>query len=135
MRVIRWIVWAATGVFWTICVWLTHVAVLPPLPPPIPVYDKARHFLGYGALAGAWYLSYWVWKPQSTRIWLAVLVTSAVYGALDELTQPPFGRTCDFYDWLADMGGTATAIVAMTLISLAAARLISPKTVRTVDAT
>jgi len=134
MKLLRWLVWGATGIFWIICVVLTHVRELPALPGPD--YDKARHYLGYGALAGAWYLSYWIWRPATRWIWLIVLITGAAYGALDEITQPPFGRTCDFFDWLADMGGTLTAVIGMSAIAFVVRRFLTPaprELVRTSD--
>ncbi len=111
---LRRTIWSLTGIFWGICVFLTH-ARFPEGPPGVPP-DKVLHYLGYGALAGAWYLSALVWKPKWRWIWLAVLILGMSYGALDEITQPPFGRTCDFYDWLADLAGTVTAVVGMTVI-------------------
>src|SRR5205807_5855406 len=105
-------------------IYLTHVQMPPTLPGPS--WDKAKHYLGYGALAGAWYLSYWLWRPTSRRIGLVVLALGAAYGALDEITQPPFGRTCDFFDWLADMGGTLTAIIGMSAIAYVVHRLVTP---------
>jgi len=36
----------------------------------------------------------------------------AVYGVLDEVTQIPVGRSCDLYDWFADVIGIAVGILA-----------------------
>jgi VanZ family protein len=40
-------------------------------------------------------------------VWLVVIL----YGLFDEITQIPFGRTCDGLDWLADVAGAATGLV------------------------
>jgi len=125
MKLLRWLIWIATGVFWCICVWLTHTGDVPPLPGPQG--DKARHYLGYGALAGAWFLSYWAWKRSTKRAWLVVIGLGAVYAALDEITQPMFGRDCEFWDWMADMGGTLTAAASMTLSAWLISRALQKK--------
>jgi VanZ family protein len=33
-----------------------------------------------------------------------------VYGLIDEITQPLTGRSCDIYDWLADLAGAGMAV-------------------------
>jgi VanZ family protein len=46
----------------------------------------------------------------SVGLWLGVWGVIAVYGAVDELTQPWAGRFCDLNDWLADIGGGAIGL-------------------------
>jgi VanZ family protein len=113
-KVPRWLIWGIAMAYWGMCFVLTHLYV--PTILPGPTHDKIRHYLGYGGLGGAWFLSLWVWRPRARWIGVAVIVLGAIYGGLDEITQPAFGRTCDFYDWLADLGGTVTAVVGMILI-------------------
>src|SRR5215207_309084 len=93
--------WTLTGLYWTLCFVLTHVQL--PAGPPGPSYDKIKHYLAYGGLAGAWYLCLWASKPRFRWMWLAVVALGMSYGAIDELTQPLVGRACEFQDWLADM--------------------------------
>lgn len=38
-------------------------------------------------------------------------VCIAAYAWIDELTQPWTGRTCDVYDWFADILGAATVMI------------------------
>src|SRR5436190_815159 len=61
MRWRCWIVWAAAGAFWIICIVLTHM----PNPPVVAPggSDKLSHFAGYAGLGVAWYLSVWAWRP------------------------------------------------------------------------
>lgn len=44
---------------------------------------------------------------RATRLSLAGVLLA--YGAVDELTQPLAGRTCDFADWVANTVGVALA--------------------------
>src|SRR5207244_1837021 len=79
---------------------------LPPssrlLPSEVNNVDKLCHFSAYAIFAvllatarqlAAGALSF----RQLFWTWVAV----AVFGALDELTQIPVGRDCDFWDWTA----------------------------------
>ena len=50
------------------------------------------------------------------RHWF-ILVGVALFAMLDELHQPWFGRSCEFYDWVADMVGVSLALVAGSLCS------------------
>jgi VanZ family protein len=89
------------------------VSHLPPpkdrIPPPI--HDKTLHVIGCFVLGMVtmWRLA----RPQNTILvktaflWLLVIVA---YGAVDELTQPWTGRTCEFGDWVADAVGAALGI-------------------------
>jgi VanZ family protein len=76
--------------------------------------DKYLHFLGFTALGGA---AYWSFNnragPRSTVFMFVGLV---LYGAIDELTQPPFGRDCEFFDWLLDCGGGALGLALGRLV-------------------
>ena len=61
-------------------------------------------------------------KGGTRRILLVAAVVLGL-GALIELTQPFFGRTCAFVDWLAGVGGFLAALaVWATARSLAAGR-------------
>lgn len=114
LSTVRLFFWLATAGYWvTLCV-LTH---LPPQDlPRVGMNDKVEHLLAYGMLAGLIALALWVTFPR--RPWLAwgVLVVGVVYGVADELTQPAFGRTCDFYDWLADAVGTTAGVLPVIVL-------------------
>lgn len=68
--------------------------------------DKLIHLVGYmlltiSALASL-ELSIGELRPQH---YFMVWLLGTVYGAIDEVTQIPVGRTCDGLDWLADIVG------------------------------
>jgi len=47
---------------------------------------------------------------------VAVSIAAAAYGAFDELTQPLFGRSASWGDWLADMVGAAVAVIVFEAV-------------------
>jgi VanZ family protein len=74
--------------------------------------DKLYHFTAYAILAGflatAWQLASGVLTARHLRwVWIAV----AIFAALDEITQIPVGRDCDFWDWTADVIGAAVGLL------------------------
>lgn len=110
-------VWIATIVFWCACVYMTHV----PKPPDFTNVirsDKLKHFCGYGTLATFLYFSLWINGVNWRRAAILIIVVLAIYGALDERTQPWFGRDCDIHDWYADMIGVISALIFWTIIRL-----------------
>ena len=50
----------------------------------------------------------------------------AVFAALDEVTQPWFGRAVDGFDWLADLAGLAVGIGVVVLFMSRRAAPASP---------
>jgi VanZ family protein len=91
---------------------LVTVTHLPPAHlPATGVSDKVEHVTGYGLLAT---LVATTVMLHTRRVPVVMLVLSlAAFGAIDEVTQPIFGRTADVWDWAADLTGIvlATAIV------------------------
>lgn len=96
---------------------LTH---LPPPPEPRPhlIGDKAAHFAGFAGLGA---ISGWRFagrgRSRRGRLYLLLFAGLALYGAVDEWTQPLVGRTCELGDWLADIGGAVPGLVAVALWS------------------
>lgn len=80
-------------------------------------YDKYAHFGGYAILTivvlTSWELTFGTLKA---RHYFAVWLAATVYGALDEWTQIPVGRTCDMNDWFADVAGALTGIIVYQLL-------------------
>ena len=79
--------------------------------------DKVLHFAGFAGLAWllAWMLSF---RSELTKTRSVIVVfICGLYGAIDELTQPLSGRTCEFNDWLADLAGAAAGVTMFWLIS------------------
>lgn len=124
IRVMRRVLYGLLVAYWGFICFLTHTPKLPPI--TMEVKDKTAHFLAYGALGGLVYLCVWVMRPRWRFIPLVVMAVAMVYGALDEWTQPWFGRDCDLYDWFADLKGAGIAAVSMGAIQLAWAMLYRP---------
>jgi hypothetical protein len=105
---IRYALLIACALAWAGAFVATH---LPPNDvPDLQTSDKTLHMVGYGWLTTLLVLSLAsLGRPRRTRILLAIGILLA-YGAFDELTQPAFQRSADFYDWLADAEGTAIAV-------------------------
>jgi VanZ family protein len=111
----RWLVRIGTWFYWMLLVTATH---LPPNHmPQTHVNDKVEHFTAYSLLCAALFLCLWP-SRLSTRTIAGILLTAGLaFGAVDELTQPRFGRDCDIHDWYADAAGTATAVAIMTTLA------------------
>jgi VanZ family protein len=129
--------------YWVLVAIITHI---PPFVPPVEIEpepligkDKIAHFFGYAGLAflllnvfarGGSHAATDVagtgspeQSPLRTRGFrlgavpiLATVATCAVYGVIDELTQPPFGRTADPKDYVANLIGTAFGILLIVLL-------------------
>ena len=101
------------AIYWVLAFVATHVPPLwadgprPAWEPPVGK-DKLFHFAGFAAL------SFLLMNALGRRVVLTLGVC-LLYGLLDEATQPPFGRTADPYDLLADLLGAAAGIVAWRL--------------------
>jgi VanZ family protein len=94
--------------YWIALVYGTHRAGLPSMPTN---FDKVLHFSAYAGLA--FLLSISVFWSRKVRWWhfVTVFIAVAAFGATDELTQPPFGRTADWYDWYSDLGGAFVGVL------------------------
>ena len=79
--------------------------------------DKWLHglaFLGLSLLLSA------TMAPRRSLTWrryLQVILMLGIYGAVDELTQPPFGRHCELSDWMADMTGALLGLAIVAAVS------------------
>ncbi len=75
-------------------------------------HDKLVHTVAYAVLTTLLCIA---WRRTGGRpgLWgrLGIAAVVLAYGAMDELTQPFFGRSCDLYDWLADGVGVMLALV------------------------
>ncbi len=121
------------AVYWTLAFVVTHV---PPFLPDdgaaedrLVGVDKIVHFLGYAGLAfllmnalvpanhaAAEAAGSGDHRTRGFRRGVGVTVLCcAIYGALDELTQPPFGRTADPMDYVADLLGLAAGLLLFRL--------------------
>ena len=81
--------------------------------------DKLLHFVAYFLLAmfvAAAVCGAGRWSRQAV---VAVAIALAAFGAVDEITQPLFGRTADVFDWAADCAGIAVGILLVAVTSSA----------------
>lgn len=104
------------AVYWLLLLVGTH---LPWAPGPgiALLSDKVLHFAGFVGLALllAWMFSFRSVLTKTHAV--IVVVICGLYGAMDELTQPLSGRTCDVNDWLADLAGAAAGVAMFWLVS------------------
>src|SRR3954462_6898031 len=129
MVVLRRLVIVSLVLYWGFALTMTHI----PHPPPIgpPVSDKLIHFLAYGVLSGLLFLALWITRPSLRFLPLIVLGIIVAYAAFDELTQPLFGRDCEFGDWLADSAAGLIAVSVLGLIRhFSRPRIAPPQAVR-----
>ncbi len=109
--------WIIAVVYWAALFCATHIPA--PRLPPIPVTDKTAHLVSYGLLATLLYLA--LSRAGSARssaeVAILVLTILLAYGAIDEWTQIPVGRSCELADWYADAAGASVAMVIVTLIA------------------
>lgn len=79
--------------------------------------DKWAHFSAYLLLCAlvlaGWELTIGKLQP---RHYFAVWLAGVVYGAFDEWTQIPVGRTCDMSDWGADVLGVTLGIIVYQMM-------------------
>jgi hypothetical protein len=74
--------------------------------------DKLLHMAAYGVLGLLAALAYGGrWRPISTAA-ITLFVLIAAWGAVDEVTQPLFGRLADANDWVCDLIGGAIGLAA-----------------------
>lgn len=107
-----WVVLAVYGLLLVVGTHLPGDAV----PGPIMASDKVIHFGAYMVLGALVAICV---TPRGGRLAIttaAILWTLVIgFGALDELSQPLFGRSCDLFDWLADAAGAAIGIGAYAI--------------------
>lgn len=100
---------AITTLLWLGAFIATHVPTHR-LPGHLPG-DVTLHLVGYLGLAAAVLLTMAFYaKPRRRRI-ATIFIVMAVYGAIDEITQPLVGRYAAWKDWAADLAGTALAVL------------------------
>jgi VanZ family protein len=103
------------GAYWIALLTGTHWPKMPNI--DVPGKDKTMHVVAYAILAGLLLnvMARRTWLARGVSIAAMAVAIVAVAGALDEWTQPYFGRTCDLFDWLADMAGAVGVSIAFLL--------------------
>ena len=118
--------------YWLALALATHWPVIPDLR-QFHTTDKQVHYYCYGLLAAM--LAFAFGPSLNCRIsqrlsrWAFLLAIPPLYGALDELTQPWTGRTCEWLDWVADVSGASTAMLGAILLTELARTFVGSKTV------
>jgi len=84
------------------------------LPGTVQLSDKVLHFLAYFGLGVL--LSISLARKHLFGLLGALVAFSllATYGGIDEISQIPFGRIADIYDWFADLAGAALGIMTIS---------------------
>lgn len=113
----RFIVVALVG-YWSLIFLLTH---MPRVPRVLPwgVSDKLIHFVAFACLALLCTVTIAVFRKLSLTIVFGIVIACCCYGAIDEVTQMPVGRTADFYDWVADALGALAGVGCGCFITFA----------------
>lgn len=107
----------ATGIaiaYTLFLLWATHHPKPENLLGPRAPNDKLLHLAAYGALAvlaGCAAAARGGWGPRPAAAWLTLL---AAFAAVDEATQPFFGRFADARDWAFDEVGLVLGLAAVT---------------------
>lgn len=118
---------AATLIYVAVLVFATHYPKPEELLGPNPPSDKTLHFLAYGTLAVLAAATCVVAARWSSRgiAWLAVGM--AAFGAVDEVTQPLFGRSAEPLDWVYDCIGSLAGLLAVAVAVAVVRRLRTPR--------
>ena len=83
--------------------------------------DKLLHMAAYGVLGLLAALAYGGrWQTTSTAA-IPLFALLAAWGAVDEVTQPLFGRSADTNDWIYDLIGSLIGLA----VGLAASRWLA----------
>lgn len=91
--------------------------------PEFHTSDTVLHVTGFAGLASTFFVTlaaYGVSRIHRIPTGICIMM---IYAALDESTQPFFHRSQDIMDWLADLGGTALALLLCEAFLLLLARL------------
>jgi len=83
--------------------------------------DKTLHVAAYAVLGLRAAATLAAWRRWTLPHVLGLMAGLAVFGAVDEATQPLFGRFADLFDWFADCRGVVAGVLAVAAV-LAAAR-------------
>jgi VanZ family protein len=86
-------------------------------------FDKVLHFTGYagfGFLIAVWVSTK---RPFGRRDFAAAFAVIFAYAIFDEVTQPYFGRDCEFLDMVADWIGGLSGLGVFLVLRVALRRL------------
>jgi VanZ family protein len=78
--------------------------------------DKVLHFSAYAGLSFLIAVRLSLKRDVRPRDGLWILAVIVGYSIFDEVSQPPFGRTCDFFDAVADWVGGAFGLCVFAMV-------------------
>lgn len=111
-------------VYWLVLIGATHAPRVPEAVAAEPA-DKIAHLAGYAILGGLLGMTWSLWHGYSLLTAAGLLAFVAAHAALDEVTQPWFGRYADITDWYADIVGAAIGLAVVGLVWRLARRRIA----------
>ncbi|MFM8414415.1 MAG: VanZ family protein [Planctomycetota bacterium] len=106
---------AVTAAYTLVLVFATHYPRPEELLGPNPPSDKTLHFAAYGLLGlfvAATLAAAGRWSRAAAGL---LFIALAAFAALDEATQPLFGRSAEPVDWVYDVIGIAAGITAVAV--------------------
>jgi VanZ family protein len=115
---------AATGVYACVLVFMTHYPKPEELLGRNPPSDKTLHFLAYGVLAGLAAATLATTARGLPRGIARLAAGLAVFGAIDEVTQPLFSRAADPLDWVYDCIGITAGLAIVAACTAAATAFV-----------
>jgi len=89
--------------------------------------DKFKHAVAYGVWACLALGATRGWIVQRGRAVVGVLLAAALVSALDEQTQPWFGRTCSFWDFSASVLGAVMGCSLMLVWEMRRPAVLEPE--------
>lgn len=109
---------AVLVLYWIVLAIVSHIPI-PQLVYQAQVSDKWLHYLAYLNLV---FLLWFSARPDSKVSWHGwfvwlIFLAAAASGGLDELTQPYFGRTCDIWDFLANVAGASAGLIMFSFLA------------------
>lgn len=122
------VVVTALFVYWPLIFILSHIPLssVPDWAAQMQLSDKLLHYTGYLVLV---FLLWSAINPQKKVNWAGrtawlILAGAALYGAADEWLQGYVRRNPDIRDFSADMAGTFTALIMLTIMPFWAAATV-----------
>ncbi|MFO7445899.1 MAG: VanZ family protein [Ignavibacteriaceae bacterium] len=98
--------------------------------PTLGVSDKVKHFAAYMILTILLNITFLVqnkFPVLNRKSVLFTVIIASVYGIFDELHQTLIpGRSCEFLDWAADVGGILLGIIFVKILLPAGQKVKQP---------
>lgn len=112
--------------YWPAIFILAHIPLPPIVFENVPASDKTLHYLGYLVLVFLLWFAISPLKKANWRrasVWWVLLVV-VWYGVVDEWLQGYTGRNPDVMDFLADLAGTLTGLILLSIFPFWPAYLV-----------